>query len=183
MRPNRPKSLTQLRIRGVYAGAWTRSLGATITPELSQKLAEILKEEVVKAAKAEARSLASSPTNKVTLPNNENFFRSFTTRVLGDRTVEVRSHYPMIASLVEGREPYPMTWLTTANGVGKVPIERPDGTVIFRVPPNNSNKAWIHPGFVKHKFITVAIKNARARFVEVVEAAVAGAINKGKVKF
>ena len=82
--------------------------------------------------------------------------------------MELYSTWPQIEQIVEGRRPYPMTWLTQQEGVSKVPMkgDRP-GTVLIRTTPKSPENAWIHPGFKKHNFIRRGYERARRQMNEV----------------
>lgn len=176
--------LAKFRVRGAYTGAWTKAIGEKATPELVRLLAKLLVEEVVKAAREAAQPPRTRGSGTpLTVPNEESFFRSFEARVRGDRTVEILSNYPMIQSLIEGRGPYPMKWLTQSNGVQAVPITKADGTVIFRTAPANPSVAWMHPGFEKHDFIKVAVAKAQKRYAEEAAKVVAKTIERTNLVF
>ncbi|NBQ99613.1 MAG: hypothetical protein EBT79_10515 [Actinobacteria bacterium] len=166
-KPTRPEQAVQFRVRGSYMGAWARGVGEEASAEIVRRMAVILQEEVQRAAREEATPRTKGSGQPLTLPNTESFFNSFKTRVKGKKTVEVVCTYPFIRALTEGREPYPMTWLTRAAGVPVVPIERADGTVILRATPGPGDRPWVHPGFLKHRFLDVAVKRARERIADV----------------
>ena len=180
LKPTQPKNLLQLHVRGSYAGAWVRAVGVDVEEKLVRRMAKIIEEEVQRAVRDEAKP--TTPGGKLGIPNEESFFRSFITRIKGKRTVEVVSTYPFIRALIEGKEPYDMTWLTRSAVPRPIPLTASDGTVIFRMAPlgkgRTSNPAdrepgaprpkdyWQHPGFEKHTFLTVAMNRARARFTQ-----------------
>ena len=98
----------------------------------------------------------------VGLPATEDFFESFDYRISGRSTVEITSTWPWAVQLTEGRDPYPMDWLTMQKLKGKpVPIIKRDGTVIVRMAPFRAGDYWIHPGFAKHTFIERGVRKAR----------------------
>ena len=56
------------------------------------------------------------------IPDSKDFYESFSYRVVGNG-VEVSSSWPWIELIVQGTKgPYPMKWLTKAQGVEKVPL-------------------------------------------------------------
>lgn len=166
-KPTKPEQVVQFRVRGAYMGAWARDVGEEATQEIVRRMSAILQEEVQRAAREEAAPRMKGSGQPMTLPNTESFFNSFKTRVRGRKTVEVVCTYPFIKALTEGREPYPMTWVTRAAGVPVVPVERADGTVVLRATPGLGDRPWVHPGFLKHKFLEVAAGRARARIADV----------------
>lgn len=177
LKPTKPAQIVQLRVRGAYVGAWAKRVGEQATVDMVREMADVLQEEIRRAIREEAHPRAKGTGEPITLPNTESFINSFRTRVVGRRTVEVVCTYPFIRALTEGREPYPMTWVTRAAGVPVVPIERSDGTVIFRATPGAGQRPWVHPGFAKHRFLDVAMKRARARVPEVSKDALAKAVS------
>jgi hypothetical protein len=50
-----------------------------------------------------------------------------------------------------------------------VPIERKDGTVIFRMAPLKMKDAWVHPGIAKFTFMERGIKKGREKCVKAVK--------------
>ena len=175
IKPKKPEQVAQFRVRGSYIGAWAKKVGEQASAEIVKRMSVILQEEVQKAAREEASPRARGTGRPLGIPNSESFFRSFHTRVVGKKTVEVVSTYPFIRALTEGEEPYPMTWLTRAAGVPVVPVERADGTVVLRATPGPGDRPWIHPGFKEHKFLEVAVKRARDRLIEVSQEALGDA--------
>lgn len=175
IRPRKPEQAVQFRVRGAYVGAWAKRIGEQATADIVHRMADVLQEEVRRAIREEARPRVNGVGQPVTLPTSEAFINSFRTRIVGKRTVEVVCTYPFIRALVEGRDPYPMTWLTRAAGVPVVPIERSDGTVVFRTTPGPGDRPWIHPGFESHRFLTVAVRRARDRIAVVSQEAMAAA--------
>lgn len=174
-KPSKPEQVVQFRVRGSYIGAWAKKVGEQASAEVVRRMAEVLQEEVRKAAREEARPRVRGSGQPLTIPNSEAFFNSFRTRIVGKKTVEVVCTYPFIRALTEGKDPYPMTWLTRAAGVPVVPIERADGTVVLRATPGPGDTPWVHPGFKAHKFLGVAVKRARERIVEVSQEALGDA--------
>lgn len=174
-RPKKPEQVVQFRVRGSYMGAWAKKIGEQASAEIVRRMAAILQEEVRRAAREAATPRARGTGRPMEIPDTESFFNSFRTRVVGRKTVEVVCTYPFIRALTEGKEPYPMTWLTRAAGVPVVPIERADGTVVLRATPGPGDRPWVHPGFAAHKFLDVAVKRARDRLVEVSQEALGDA--------
>lgn len=126
---------------------------------LGRKLVQYIKEE---AAKDAAKSS--------TVPTSSDFYESFSFQVVRG-SVEIVSTWPWLEVLMEGTDgPYPMPWLTRAQGIHKVPLVGRDGQVVIRSTPLTTDKAWIHPGIARHTFIqrafTRAIRDCTARMVE-----------------
>jgi hypothetical protein len=177
IKPTKPTQVIQLRVKGAYIGAWAKRVGEQATVDMVREMADVLQEEIRRAIREEATPRTRGTGQPITLPNTESFINSFRTRVVGKRTVEVVCTYPFIRALTEGREPYPMKWVTRAAGVPVAPIERADGTVIFRATPGTGQRPWVHPGFAKHRFLEVAVRRARARVPEVSKDALARAVS------
>jgi hypothetical protein len=98
------------------------------------------------------------------IPDSRDFYTSFQYRVVGN-SVEVSSSWPWLDLIVEGTDgPYPMKWLTRAQGVKKVPLRAKDGSLVIRSTPLTTDKAWIHPGIARHTFIQRAFDRARGDF-------------------
>lgn len=97
------------------------------------------------------------------LPDTGRFLDSFDYSI-EDGVIQVTSDWPWIDRYVEGRDAYPMTWLTQQRGAFLVPIHRPDGTVVIRTAPFSIGDAWIHPAIARHTFIQRAL-NRTAQFV------------------
>jgi len=98
------------------------------------------------------------------IPDSKDFYESFSYRVVGNG-VEVSSSWPWIELIVQGTKgPYPMKWLTKAQGVEKVPLVGKDGQVVIRSTPLTTDKAWIHPKIAQHTFIRRAFDRARLEF-------------------
>lgn len=139
------------------------------------KVGKVIRDEIVKEAKKQAvldpkrgsgyRPFVSDEDQYETgsvpegIPRSSKFFDSIQYRVTGSK-IEIFSDWPWISQIVEGRDPYKMTWLTKVEGVKVVPMQDPMGKVIFRSTPNSASDAWIHPGFAKHTFIHEGWKKA-----------------------
>jgi len=102
------------------------------------------------------------------IPNSDSFFDSFSYRISGKSTIEILSTWPWIDQVVEGRSPYPMTWLTQQNGVYRVPMVQGDGTVLVRTAPLIVGNAWVHPGFARHTFLERGVKRARQEMADII---------------
>lgn len=158
-------------VRSVYGKPWSKMAGIQrLDRKTLNKVGKILVEEIVKEAKKELSAQGNKPTpigDPEGLPRSREFFRSFHYKVRGSRTIEIYSNWPWILQLVEGRDEYKMTWLTQAEGVRRVPMKQPDGTMVIRMAPKNRSDAWIHPGFRKHKFLERGIKKGREKAAKV----------------
>ena len=133
-----------------------------------QRLGRALVKAVVEEAKKDFQK-RPQPARGVPedIPNSDSFYDSFSYRLNG-RTIELVSTWPWIQQIVEGREPYRMTWLTQERGAYIVPMSMRDGTVIFRTAPLKTDDAWIHPGFARHTFMERGIRKARQQMAEIV---------------
>ena len=90
------------------------------------------------------------------LPDSKKFEDSFEVDIQ-DGEITVTSSWPWIDPYLEGKDPFPMTWLTRQRGAHKVPLHQKDGSVIVRMAPLSIGDAWIHPGFARHTFIQRAM--------------------------
>ena len=95
------------------------------------------------------------------IPGSLKFFDSFGHRIIKNTQVEIYSTWPWIEQIVEGRRPYPMDWLTKQDGMTRVPMPGPRGTVLVKTTPSGGQDAWIHPGFAKHTFVRRGYDRAR----------------------
>jgi hypothetical protein len=120
----------------------------------------------VKKSKGERRTHVSEEDQYDTdsapegIPRSQRFFDSFKWRVVNTK-VEIYSDWPWINQIVDGRDPYKMTWLTQAKGVDRVPFTDPTGKVKILSTPASATDAWVHPGFAKHDFIQKGWINAQ----------------------
>ncbi len=108
----------------------------------------------------------------VTLPKSPAFKASFRCPVVGQE-IHIVSRWPTLEALLEGKDPFRMTWLTQQAGVQVVPMEGPQETTIFRTTPAHKEGAWMHPGFRKHEFLDRAIRRAGPQMDKIVAEGVA----------
>ena len=122
---------------------------------LMKTVASIILDTVKKEAAsdmAKVGAVAQSQKKSVSLPRTKDFLDSFSHKI--DRNeVEILSSWPTFEKHIEGRDPYPMTWLTQAEGVSVVPMILSTGITIMRTAPLDRGSAWIHPGFLKYTFL------------------------------
>ena len=171
------------RVRGVYGKPWSKLVGKDIPvgPEVLEEVGRILVESIVEEARKAIAKQAPAPRRgqPYEIPDSEDFLRSFKHRVVGASTVEVMSTHPLIDQVLEGRDPYPMTWLTRERGVYIVPLVGPGGRVLFRMAPLKTKDAWIHPGFARHTFVQRGIKKGRERAARLLAQSAVQALLKG----
>jgi hypothetical protein len=163
--------MTKHRVRGVYGGAWGKLVAGDYKPNQAtlRKLGRALVDHIVKEAQKDFNAQPEPARGRPEgLPDSKKFYESFSFRVKGS-TVEILSNWPTIDPILEGRDPYPMTWLTQDKGVGIVPLIDPTNKVIFRMAPANSAEAWIHPGFEKHNFMRRGVEKARAQMADLIK--------------
>lgn len=164
---------TQLRIKGMYAGAWAKrkegqpiTLTRDVLERLGQTMVDAIVEEAKKDLAKQGRSARGEPEG---LPESKTFFESFSYQIRGERTIEVTSSWPWIQQLVDGRQEFKMWWLTNAQRRGKaVPLVQRDGTVLFRMAPLSLNDAWIHPGFARHTFLARGIRKGQNQMLQII---------------
>lgn len=142
-----------------------------MTPELLKRLGKALVDSVVVEAKKDLVKQGRSPTPRGEpegLPTSDSFFDSFGFRISGKSTIEITSTWPWVEQHVEGRKPYKMTWATRSQGVYRVPMAQPNGTVIVRFAPLRTADAWIHPGFARHTFLQRGVRKGRKAMAQMV---------------
>lgn len=155
------------KLKSVYGTPWSKLIGQNvpITQPLLKKAGDIILQSVLKELKKDlAKSANMGGRGKpVPLPNSKRFVDSFSFSIRGEKTIDIVSNWPHAEQWVEGREPFPMGWLTRQKGVVKVPILTAQGTVIIRTAPFNKGEAWIHPGFAKYTFLARGIRLGRQK--------------------
>lgn len=168
-----PKLDCGVKIRGTYGKPWSKMIGEEI--ELERKHLDLLGANLVKCIVEEAAKDLAKQGNRKTargepegLPTSNSFLESFSYKIRGRSTVEIISTWPWIDQHIEGRDPYPMTWLTRERGIVKVPMLQDDGTVLVRTAPLRAKDAWIHPGFARHTFLARGVRKARQQAANVV---------------
>lgn len=172
------------RVKGVYGKPWSRMVsgGIDLDEKVLRRLGQVLVDSVVAEARVDFAKQGRAPHvpgKPEGLPRTEAFFESFSYRLSGKSTIEVLSSWPYIDQVTEGRDPYPMTWLTRANGVNVVPILKGAGVVIYRTAPLKLQDAWIHPGFARHTFIQRGIRKGREKMAQIVAAEAVRDLMKG----
>lgn len=158
------------KIRSVRGNAWSRLVAGDYTP--SQAALHQLGQYIIECIVAEAhkdliKQKALTKDGPVGVPDSDAFFQSFTYRITNGN-IEILCDWPTIDALMEGRAPFPMSWLTREKGVGVVPLKDDHGDVIFRMAPQMKD-AWIHPGFQKHNFIRRGVEKGRQRTAEIIK--------------
>lgn len=169
------------KIRMTRGATWAQAESEDfITKEFLQKIGKLLVASVVLEAKRDLAKQGNGPTPTGIaegVPASERFFKSFYFKI-EDETVVLYSSWPQIEQIVDGRRPYSMDWLTKQEGVSRVPMKGPQGTVLVKTTPATSQEAWIHPGFRKHNFIRRGYERARRQmdklFAEQVAKTLAG---------
>lgn len=156
-------------IGGAYGKPLSRLVNRPIemTPAVLARLGQVLVDAIVVEAKKDFAKQGRTPGAPEGLPDSKTFFDSFHYRVVGKSTVEVYSDWPYIQQVIEGRDPFPMTWLTRESGVTVVPILKDGGEVLFRTAPLRKGDAWVHPGFARHTFVQRGLQKGRKRMAEI----------------
>jgi hypothetical protein len=133
-----------------------------LSKDVLRKIGKIIAASIRREAERDAAlKMGGGRGNPVGMTPAHQIAKSIRYRVLGDSTLEFYSNHPMIKTFTEGRDPYPMTWLTRNAGVGVVPIITEDGVTIFRTAPLDATSAWIHPGFLKYTFFERGVRKGR----------------------
>ena len=158
-------------VRRAYGGAWSKMAKVELSPALLKRLGEVLVASVVGEAKKDFAKQGMKPTGRGKpegIPDSDNFFKSFSYKIVGQKTVELVSTWPWVEQIIEGRDPYPMDWLTRDSGRYRVPILQSDGKVLYRMAPLSRGDAWIHPGFARHTFLARGIRKGRKEMARMV---------------
>lgn len=172
----------QNRVRAVLGGPLSRGLelNVPLSKATLEAMGKIIVDSIVKEAKKDFAYQGNRPTPEGKpegIPSTEEFFKSFAFHVRGDSTIEITSSWPWISQVIEGRKPYPMTWLVQP-GVNQVPIMQRNGTVLIRTAPFTIGDAWIHPGFAKHTFVQRGIRKAKSKLAEAIAPDLIKALNR-----
>ena len=176
---------TEARVRAVLGGPLGKRFGTDIplSRATMDAIGELLVESIVAEARRDLAVQGFVPTPEgqpVGIPTSDSFFESFGYRIRGRSTIEITCSWPWITDVIEGRDPYKMTWLTRQKGSGPViPLVQRDGTVLLRAAPLTLDKAWIHPGFARHTFIQRGVRKARERLGEVIKSDVIKVLTGG----
>lgn len=159
--------MANVKIKKTYGKTWVGLKNTDfLTPEFMKRLGDYLVDAIVYEARKDLAKQGNARTPRGEaegIPADEKFFRSFSHKVDGTK-IEVSSDWPWILQILEGRPPYPMEWLTQEEGVPRVPMPGPGGTVLIRTTPAQKQNAWIHPGFRKHNFVRRGYDKARRKF-------------------
>jgi hypothetical protein len=170
-----------LRIKKTYGKTWANVTQAdVITPAFLKKVGKVLVDSIVFEARKDLANQGGRPTPRgfpEGIPDDEKFFTSFRFEVVGT-AVEIYSDWPWIEQITEGRRPYPMGWLTKQEGVSRVPMKGPAGTVLIKSTPASKATAWIHPGFRKHNFIRRGYERARRKIEDMLTGQVVDLLKK-----
>ena len=165
-------SLELKPVRSVYGTPWSRlAKGVPLSRKILNRLGRILVQEIVREGKKDFAKQGRKATpigEPEGIPKSRNFWKSFRFKVRGSKTIEIFSDWEWIDQILEGRDPYPMPWLTQDRGIVKVPMKQTNGNVIVRIAPAKISDAWIHPGFAKHRFIERGIKKGREKAAEII---------------
>ena len=128
---------------------------------LSKEVLEIFGKHILYQIKQEA--IKASYLGQV-VPKSSDFLSSFRFEVTEELELKVTLDYDVkwawISEYLEGRKPYPMTWLTKQHLKERkiIPIkDHKTGEIKFRPVPLTTKQAWIHPGIKKHTFVDAGI--------------------------
>ena len=130
----------------------------------SMKVMRRIGKLTVDAIVSEARKEKKPTDGSEGLPKSEQFYRSFHYRTKGS-AIEVYSTWVTIQQLVEGRKPYPMTWLSKDGKVETVRLHTKGSPALFRSTPLKKD-AWVHPGFKKHLFVWKAMDRIKPQIAK-----------------
>lgn len=160
------------RRRRVYGTPWSKLAGnVPLSRDVLNRLGKCLVDSIVTEAKKDFAKQGSRPTPRGEpqgLPDSKDFFNSFRYRIVGQRTIEIWSDWPWIDQIIEGRDPYRMSWLVGEKNVKRVPVVQSGGRVLMRSVPFKTADAWIHPGFARHTFFERGVRKGRKKMAEIV---------------
>lgn len=168
-----------VRLRGVYGKPLLKRDApntAVMPMPMLKKAAEIILKSVKKEIMKDMAKTAGlrGRGKPVPMPDSRKFVDSFSWKVVGKSTIEIRSTWPTASSHTsvpgegdnkKSTPPYPMTWLTQPQ-VKVVPLVTQEGQVIFRTAPLTTADAWIHPGFLRYTFIERGVNKGRVKVFE-----------------
>lgn len=159
-------------LRGAYGKPLGDKAQIKVEKEDLIRFGELCCEHIEKEARKAARYSKS-------LPKSEDFFKSFSYRIVGSSTVKILSNWPWMEiyqnlakqsgekDLAFGKpRPFRMDWLTQQRGIKKVPMVTKTGDVIVRTAPLKVKDAWIHPGIARHTFVNKGMMRAREAFIQ-----------------
>lgn len=162
----------EFRIKRTSGKTWANMRDEDFVDQAFLKqVGEMLVESIVYEAGRDFAKQGNKPTatgRPEGIPGSVKFFDSFSYKIVGKR-IEIWSSWPWIEQITEGRRPYPMDWLTRQEGVSRVPMKGPRGTVLIKTTPTSPRDAWIHPGFRKHNFVRRGYERARRKMDELIQ--------------
>lgn len=172
---NKIKGLMKGKVKELR-GAYGQPLGKKVSIKVEKEDLKRFGEMCCEYIELEARKAARYST---ALPKSEEFFKSFSYRIVGSSTVKILSSWPWMEiyqnlakqsgdkDLAFGKpRPFRMTWLTQQAGVKKVPLVDKRGQVVVRTAPLKVKDAWIHPGIARHTFVNKGMMRAREAFIQ-----------------
>lgn len=157
-------------VRSVYRKPLSKMVGQDIAipPDLMKRAGKLILESVrqeIKKDAAKHNAMSRLKGQPIPIPNSKEFVLSFKVQVQGNK-IEITSTWPFVDVHLEGQNRHAMTWLTKIAGVDKVPMIQPNGVVLIRTAPLTSDKAWIHPGFLKYNFLNRGVEKGREKAAE-----------------
>lgn len=172
-----------IKIKRTAGKTWLNSKSEDfVTEEFLEKIGKTLVEAVVFEAGKDFAKQGNKPTPRGEpegIPGSLSFFDSFYHKTIPSKgSVEIYSSWPWIDQIIDGRQPYPMEWLTQQEGVSRVPMKGPGGTVLIRSTPSTPTDAWIHPGFAKHTFVRRAYEKSLRKMRKMLENQVVKTLSK-----
>jgi hypothetical protein len=176
-----------IRVRGLYGGARLERMQVELSRKHLKQFGECFVKLVAKEAKDD---FAKRGWVGKAYDGTPPIWESFSYRISGDRTIEILSTFPGLATLTgDGVPEHAMEWLTqeakdkhptnyklteTERKRGmkqsghvsqgeRLPLIVPvekNGTVIFRAAPLKLEDAWVHPGIARFTFMQRAARKA-----------------------
>lgn len=183
-------------VRSLYGGPLARLAEATVSKELLERMAKCIIDAIIAEGKKDFakrgwrlddpmggppfdESFSFSIRGQRTIEIRSSFYglEEFTRQDIPSRkmtwlTQEAKNKTP---------SKYPLTKTEKKLGMkraGKVrqgdrkplvvPLQKDDGTVIFRMAPLKTKDAWVHPGIARFTFVERALRKGRAACAKVV---------------
>lgn len=174
-----------VRIKRTFGKTWAKlNDGDFFDEKFLGRVGDMLVDAIVFEAGKDFAKQGNSPTPRGEaegIPRSLRFFDSFGHKIVKGTQVEIFCTWPWIEQIVQGRPPYPMTWLTHQAGISKWGIRQSDQKVLIKTTPLGSQDAWIHPGFRKHTFVRRGYDRARRQMKSLLNERVAKVLSNTPV--
>ncbi len=170
-----------MKVKSIYRSPLSKGSDVTMTRDDMMTLGRSMVAHVVREARMDFKrfGLVKRKGDPAGIPDTEEFFRSFGFVLGSENTVSLTCSWPTIDALINGRDPFKMTWLTQERGVSVVPMKGTGNVVLFRSTPLKLADAWVHPGVRKHNFIRRGLDKAKAEVMKTLKERAVGTVLSG----